>query len=700
MSEFKEQINKLTNKNKPWTITNNHCVVARFLREPSHTYELFNLDNINKVGKLKIKKNALILVGNQAYLVENKKLVLDENKNPKMAKVFLSPDEAEYLKDKQEKINKDDKPKTADINWDGLINETRVSIGISPKDYAYYVFDLKDVLGKGGFGEVYAGYSLDYESGKPGKPMVGKFIQTDKFDYQESKRIHGYFLTHDAITVGNEMLLPMERLPGENLGTFIKSGKLDQLSAAQRIDLTLQIMLSLNVIHHETGYTGSAIIHGDIKPDNIQVSIDNKGRVNGYVLDFGVSSEIEDAKDTIKKYAGTPIYMAPEVLTKSEMKIESDIFSLGLAMASLLGADQEVKKFVDQRVQVAKEYLKTKDKTHRVGMGNLAPPSLENLLKDQIFSKFQPDIKRNTQLFLNRMLEKDPEKRPNTDECLRFFTTLSTLSHAQELFEKSNDTKEKNEFEDSLNDCRIKLKILASPNMDWKKKNEYLKQFDFSVYTGLKQKMLEAIIQPEGEIEKLLEQASENLELLPKNITKNNILSVSNPDQILLNQGQAIFLFGNKINTSIDIKNKALNSLSSDLKSILENLENINKLLEPMKINQLLTLTKEARQHQTEIIQLFGKEVYQTLGKSLIKKYVDYKNCLNPDGREGWFGYTNKQKANAAQNLLDVLDGKKAALDPKAEKILNQGRLGQLAKIRMKEPDNSLTPETSRKMTK
>ena len=51
------------------------------------------------------------------------------------------------------------------------------------------------------------------------------------------------------------------------------------------------------------------IVHRDIKPDNIMITTDDTVRL----IDFGLSKASKSNKD-LTQVAGTPFYMAPEVI--------------------------------------------------------------------------------------------------------------------------------------------------------------------------------------------------------------------------------------------------------------------------------------------------------------------------------------------------------------------------------------------------
>lgn len=92
--------------------------------------------------------------------------------------------------------------------------------------------------------------------------------------------------------------------------------------------LMLDICEALRVAHSEQ------IIHRDIKPENILLTLDGRAKVG----DFGICAALESA-DFTRTIAGTPPYMAPEVLEGNEYSFEADIHSLGCVMY-LIWADR------------------------------------------------------------------------------------------------------------------------------------------------------------------------------------------------------------------------------------------------------------------------------------------------------------------------------------------------------------------------
>lgn len=77
------------------------------------------------------------------------------------------------------------------------------------------------------------------------------------------------------------------------------------------------------------------IVHRDIKPDNIIVSVDNE---NALLVDFGIALTVDDVRKlTGTGYViGTPVYMSPEQTQGDALDGRSDLYSLGITLYETL----------------------------------------------------------------------------------------------------------------------------------------------------------------------------------------------------------------------------------------------------------------------------------------------------------------------------------------------------------------------------
>ena len=120
-----------------------------------------------------------------------------------------------------------------------------------------------------------------------------------------------------------EIFIRMERL--ERLDDYLVKKNATRMDALQ---MWYDISSALSVCH------GNAIIHRDIKPDNILVS------ENGYykLVDFGIARHL--GQEFAATIAGTYPYMAPEVQNKQQYDGRADIYSLGIVVYQLLNANR------------------------------------------------------------------------------------------------------------------------------------------------------------------------------------------------------------------------------------------------------------------------------------------------------------------------------------------------------------------------
>ncbi|MEO7413295.1 MAG: serine/threonine-protein kinase [Opitutaceae bacterium] len=114
----------------------------------------------------------------------------------------------------------------------------------------------------------------------------------------------------------------------------------NQLGIRARLDLFVQVCHAIRHAHQK------GIVHGDIKPSNIIISL-HDGTPLPKVIDFGISKATEarltdqtlfDASSPLVGLIGTPAYMSPEQAHLNGMDVDtrSDIYSLGVLLHELL----------------------------------------------------------------------------------------------------------------------------------------------------------------------------------------------------------------------------------------------------------------------------------------------------------------------------------------------------------------------------
>jgi serine/threonine-protein kinase len=127
-------------------------------------------------------------------------------------------------------------------------------------------------------------------------------------------------------------------------------------------------------------------VHRDLKPANIR--IDTSGRV--IVLDFGIAKagDAPSARTRAGETLGTPYYMSPEQIRAEPCDHRSDLYSLGVIFFELLTG---MKPFTGDSYRAIE-----------IGHCQKMPPALSTIVPD-----IDPEIER----IVNRLLEKDRERR-------------------------------------------------------------------------------------------------------------------------------------------------------------------------------------------------------------------------------------------------------------------------------------------------
>jgi serine/threonine-protein kinase len=122
----------------------------------------------------------------------------------------------------------------------------------------------------------------------------------------------------------------MELLEGEDLGAALRrEGRLD---ADTVIAYLTQVARGLDKIHAQ------AVVHRDLKPDNVFLCARDDGSALLKIIDFGIAKNVAGlATLATTRALGTPLYMAPEQLTgDATIDARADLYSLAQMAYTLL----------------------------------------------------------------------------------------------------------------------------------------------------------------------------------------------------------------------------------------------------------------------------------------------------------------------------------------------------------------------------
>lgn len=197
-------------------------------------------------------------------------------------------------------------------------------------------YRLANKVGAGSYGAVYRAWDSDLERDVAIKILHDRFGDTRLKDklLKEGRALAR--IRHDNVVrvIGVEahedrVALCMEFVRGQTLDEFVRQQ--GRLSAREAIGIGEDLCRALAAVHR-AGY-----IHRDVKAKNVMR--DDTGRV--VLMDFG-TGRMADHPSLVGDRAGTPLYMAPEVLDGEPASASSDVYSLGVLLYHLVTGNYPV----------------------------------------------------------------------------------------------------------------------------------------------------------------------------------------------------------------------------------------------------------------------------------------------------------------------------------------------------------------------
>src|SRR5688572_3185417 len=275
---------------------------------------------------------------------------------------------------------------------------TEAAQSTAPETWGKY--RLTNKVGEGSYGSVYRAWDSELE-----RDVAIKILHRRVGDTRLRERLlqEGRALAkiqhNNVVRVlgieahGDRVGLCMEFVRGKTLADVVRGQH--KLSAAEAVLIGEDLCRALSAVHR------AGFIHRDVKAKNVMR--DDTGRI--VLMDFGTgrSAEAQNTNDR----AGTPLYMAPEVLEGEQASVRSDVYSLGVLLYYLVTGEYPVNA-----------------------------PSIDELRKAHAqrehrwLSEVRPDLPVGFMQVVERAIALDPEDRFfNASELLAALGTVKGTTH-------------------------------------------------------------------------------------------------------------------------------------------------------------------------------------------------------------------------------------------------------------------------------
>ena len=220
-------------------------------------------------------------------------------------------------------------------------------------------YEILRKLGRGGMADVYLAQDMENERTVALK-VIEEGADNDSREAIEAER-RGSQLQAKLAEIDTRVVrifdsgdmdgyfgVAMEYVEGEDLADLMRHGPASVDDAA---DIALAICQTLENAHKLRvtidGKDCQGIVHGDIKPKNIRIDVENRVRV----LDFGIAKALSLSRKLTRNEFGSVPYASPERLDSGDVNVMSDLWSLGVLLYELVTGSQPYQAESTERLE-------------------------------------------------------------------------------------------------------------------------------------------------------------------------------------------------------------------------------------------------------------------------------------------------------------------------------------------------------------
>ncbi|KAG2317413.1 hypothetical protein Bca52824_020535 [Brassica carinata] len=231
-------------------------------------------------------------------------------------------------------------PKSNAYDGDNITTADSLQIDYRTIQTATADFSEGNMIGQGGFGEVYKGTLLDgteiavkklsKSSGQGESEFKNEVVLVAKLQHRNLVKLLGFCLQ------GEERVLVYEYVPNKSLDyVLFDPAKQSQLHWTRRYNIITGVARGILYLHQDSRLT---IIHRDLKASNILLDADMSPKI----ADFGMARifGLDQTQQNTNRIVGTYGYMSPEYAMHGHYSMKSDVYSFGVLVLEIISGKQ------------------------------------------------------------------------------------------------------------------------------------------------------------------------------------------------------------------------------------------------------------------------------------------------------------------------------------------------------------------------
>ena len=184
-------------------------------------------------------------------------------------------------------------------------------------------YEIRELLGRGGYASTWLAWDTSCMAERVLKQFDSSSADKDKVRAEfaiANKVRNDHCSAAYRVVLGDPAYLELEYVPGDTLRKYAASQPVDP----ERYQVIADDILDALAYLDEHGY-----VHQDVTPSNVIVTHDGHAKL----IDFGIAGALHATE-----FAGTPPFMAPEILAGKSATPSSDVYGFAVTMIrSMLG---------------------------------------------------------------------------------------------------------------------------------------------------------------------------------------------------------------------------------------------------------------------------------------------------------------------------------------------------------------------------